>query len=84
VKGDRPWLPLLMPLVVFGVVAVGLISTGLLLLQVQYATGDWVAYPHSLGTIIVAMVLGTIITVACWLYARGGKDADTPHHGPRH
>jgi hypothetical protein len=76
---DNRWLPVIMPLVVFAIVAIVLIGLGMTLLQIALTTGEWfhAPYPHSMLVIVVALAVGGLITLACWLYSRppGGRRA---------
>lgn len=76
---DSPWLPVIIPVIVFALVGVVLFSFGMLLLQIAFMTGDWfhAPYPHSTMVIVVALIVTGLIALACWLYSRppGGRRA---------
>jgi hypothetical protein len=62
-RKDNPWLPALLPLAAFGVVAIVLPTLGMFLLTINYATEDMfhAPWPHSTAVIIVALFLSFLI-----------------------
>ena len=56
-RKDYPWLPALLPLAAFGVVAIILPALGMFFLTINYATADMfhAPWPHSTAVIVVAL-----------------------------
>lgn len=80
---DSPWLPVLMPLVVFGAVAIVLPSLGIFLLSVAVATEHMFhePVPHSMAVIIVALVIALLIGgAAAFVASRPEKSSATTDH----
>lgn len=80
---DSPWLPVLMPLVVFGAVAIVLPALGIFLLNVALATQDLFhpPVPHSMAVIIVALIISLVIGgAAAFVASRPEKPATPSDH----
>ena len=62
-RKDNPWLPALLPLAAFGVVAIILPALGMFFLTINYATADMfhAPWPHSTAVIVVALILSLLI-----------------------